>query len=178
MYPNQCLYCGYKNRRGLLFCEECGHALVNVSDETARGSEYGEAVRASVARMRDTDRFDNETLLVLHIRDEAEPLVLSIGRTRLTIGRRDSKTNHAADIDLTGYGALGKGVSRLHAVVFRGADDILYLTDANSANGTFLNGHALPPHEAYPVSNGDEIGLGRLRMHAYFEKSALTTSHS
>ena len=123
-----------------------------------------------------TDRFGHEAILVLHIRNEAEPLVIEIGDGNNAVGRMDSATGRKVDIDLTRYGALQKGVSRLHAVFFRGEDDTLYLVDAGSSNGTFLNGHQLPANEASPVNNGDEITLGKLRMHAYFERRAVTTN--
>jgi hypothetical protein len=177
-----CAYCGYSNRRGVLFCEDCANPLVGIADETIKGDEMAQLVRHALQRLEtgETERFQRETLLLLHIRDQAEPLEVLIGGKRLTLGRYDSRSNRTLDVDLTPYGALPKGVSRLHAVLFRGEDDTLYLTDINSANGTYLNGHRLSPHEPVPVTNGDEVSLGKMRMHVYFEnpKSAATSTHS
>ncbi|MEO8612199.1 MAG: FHA domain-containing protein [Chloroflexota bacterium] len=169
---SKCSYCGFKNRDGVLFCEECAFPLTGSADETAKESQMEQAI--GQFRRAATDHFGHEAILVLHIRNEAEPLVIEIGDSNLAVGRTDSVTGRKVDIDLTPYNALQKGVSRLHAVLFRSEDDTLYLADAGSSNGTFLNGHQLPANEASPVSNGDEITLGKMRMHAYFERRAVT----
>ena len=163
-----------------MFCEECGNPLTKNSDETIKGGEMSQLVRRTLAQLdtSEAERFEREALLLLHIRDQAEPLAVSIGSNRITMGRFDSRTGSLLDVDLTPYGALPKGVSRLHAVMFRGQDDTLYLSDINSANGTYLNGERLSPHEAIAVTNGDEISLGKLRMHVYFQKPAITSTHS
>lgn len=171
---SKCSYCGFKNRDGILFCEECAFPLTDSPDETAKESQMEQATEQF--RRAATDRFGREAILVLHIRNEAEPLVIEIGDGNFAVGRMDSATARKVDIDLTRYGAMQKGVSRLHATLFRGEDDTLYLVDAGSSNGTFLNGHQLPANQATPVSNGDEITLGKMRMHAYFERSAITTN--
>jgi hypothetical protein len=183
MYQSHvCAYCGYSNRRGVLFCEECANPLVGSADETIKGDEMAQLVKHALRQLEtgETERFEQETLLLLHIRDQAEPLEVFIGAKRLTIGRFDSRTNRKVDVDLTPYGALPRGVSRLHAVLFRSEDDTLYITDINSANGTYLNGHRLAPHEPIAVNNGDEVSLGKMRMHVYFEKPkpAVTSTRS
>lgn len=170
----KCPYCGFKNRDGVLFCEECAYPLTGAPDETAKESQMEQVIEEF--QRASTDRFGREAILVLHIRNEAEPLIIEIGDGNFAVGRMDSATGRKVDIDLTRYGALQKGVSRLHAAFFRGDDDTLYLVDAGSSNGTFLNGHQLPANEASPVNNGDEITLGKLRMHAYFERPAITTN--
>src|SRR5690606_2159355 len=70
-------------------------------------------------------------------------------------------------IDLSRYNAIDHGVSRVHMTLLR-KDDQFYVEDANSINGTFLNGEPLAPHEPRPIKNADEIRLGQLRMYAYF----------
>jgi hypothetical protein len=174
-----CAYCGYNNRRGILFCEECANPLTKNADETIKGGEMAQLVRRALAGLDtgEAERFGQEAVLLLHIRDQAEPLAVPVGSNRVTMGRLDSRTSSLLDVDLTPYGALPKGVSRLHAVMFRGQDDRLYIADVNSANGTYLNGQRLSPHDAIPVTNGDEISLGKLRMHVYFQKPAITTRH-
>lgn len=73
-----CPYCGYKNREGTLFCEECGQTLFgsttgattatkqlqNVPDELGMKATWG------------TARFNREASIIIHIRDAAEPIVL------------------------------------------------------------------------------------------------------
>jgi indolepyruvate decarboxylase len=52
------------------------------------------------------------------------------------------------------------GVSRRHASFRRQGNQVL-VSDLNSSNGTFINDILLKPDRPMPLSNGDEIGLGR-----------------
>ena len=52
-------------------------------------------------------------------------------------------------------------VSRLHAR-FTLRDDVVYLTDLNSTNGTYKNGVRLEPNELTMLETEDEITFGRL----------------
>lgn len=83
-------------------------------------------------------------------------------QTELTLGRQDpySKPPWHPDVDLTPYGAgdPAYGVSRRHArLVWSGEWTI---EDSESANGTFVAGQQIK--ERTPLSNGDQITLGRL----------------
>lgn len=69
------------------------------------------------------------------------------------------------ELDLTELGAVGMGVSRLHAILtYERLDEGIYLTDLNSTNGTFVNGFKLPAKTAVQVHDGDELCLGRLKF--------------
>src|SRR6476659_7266348 len=74
---SKCSYCGYKNRDGVLFCEECAFPLTDLADDTAKESQMEQVIEQF--RRAATDRFGQEAILVLHIRNEAEPLVIEIG---------------------------------------------------------------------------------------------------
>jgi len=175
---SKCPYCGYKNRGGVLFCEECAFPLTGSPDETAKESEMEQATEQFHRAADDTDRFARDTTILLHIRNQAEPLPVELGDSHLIVGRLDNARQRKVDVDLTPYGALKTGVSRVHAIFFRGENDTLYVADAGSANGTFLNGHQLLANEPAPVNNGDEITLGKLRMHVYFNSPAFTATNS
>ncbi len=177
---NICAYCGHTNQHGLLFCEECANPLTSPTDETIRRKDIVHRIRESIDKLDtgERTRFEREAQLLLHIRNEPEPLAVSVGAHQLTIGRFGSKSNGKIDIDLTSYGALNKGVSRLHAVLFRDGRDRLCVQDMDSANGTYLNGQRLAPHQAFPVNDGDEISFGSLRTHAYFDYPTITANHS
>src|SRR5258707_5905636 len=100
--------------------------------------------------------------VVLFVEGEREPIG-AVVQPSLTLGRQSNSQNH---VDLDAYGAFDKGVSRIHATLTR-VDDKFMVTDSGSANGTFVNGHALTKNEIYPIKNGDELRLGELRMHVY-----------
>lgn len=53
-----------------------------------------------------------------------------------------------------------KRVSKFHAY-FRQLGESWSLFDANSSNGTFLNGIKLAPERARPLKKGDRIGFGK-----------------
>ncbi len=166
-----CAYCGHENREGLLFCEECGQSLAgdsaaatamastkqlqNVPDELGTKATWG------------TARFGSESSIIIHIRDAAEPIVLQ-PRQETIFGRADINTRTLPDMDLSPYGALEKGVSRIHAAIRR-SEDTLTLVDLGSVNGTFLNGQRLIPNQPRVLRDGDEIRFARLVVHIYFK---------
>ena len=67
------------------------------------------------------------------------------------------------DIDLTVYQAYASGVSRLHAVLKRQENKVSVM-DLGSSNGTYLNGKRLKPNVEEPISNGDLLSLGKLKI--------------
>ncbi len=51
-------------------------------------------------------------------------------------------------------------VSRQHAQLAVESEGLVRLTDLGSTNGTFLNGHRLPPQQPATLRDGDRIGFG------------------
>jgi pSer/pThr/pTyr-binding forkhead associated (FHA) protein len=96
---------------------------------------------------------------------------------RTLLGRSDASSNQKPDLDLAPYGAIEKGVSRVHAAIDR-QEDTLTLVDMGSSNGTRLNGTALPPNEPHILRDGDEIEMGKMTIHIYFEERASGELHS
>jgi hypothetical protein len=88
--------------------------------------------------------------------------------SRVTIGRVDDESEDV-DIDLTPYGGRERGVSRRHATLYR-TQHTLSLVDLKSTNGTFLNGTRMTPHQPRLLREGDEVRLGNMRFHIYFEE--------
>ena len=83
---------------------------------------------------------------------------------RVTVlGRADPMSAFRPDLDYAPYGAMRHGVSRRHALVKPG-ERTLYLIDQSSTNGTWVNGQRLLPGREFPLSDGDIIELGALRM--------------
>jgi hypothetical protein len=106
--------------------------------------------------------------VVLVIRGMVERIVMSEG-TIYQLGRFDVVgARKAEEIDLSPYGALDRGVSRVHATLHL-QNDQLYLTDLNSTNGTYLAGQRLKPNEANVIRKGDEVLIGRLPVQILFK---------
>ena len=93
-------------------------------------------------------------------------LPLPAGKAEIVIGREDPVSSVFPDIDLTNHGGDEGGVSRRHArLLVRGNQ--IYLEDLNSTNFTYVNQQRLTPGQPYPLNNGDEIRLGRVRLNFY-----------
>ncbi len=165
-----CPSCSHKNREGSLFCEECGQNLlsnINAAVKTKQIDLDSDAVSFS---SWGSAKFDLDTVVVLHIRDSQEPLRIS-PNNRVILGRYDGGNAPKPDLDLTPHGALEKGVSRIHAAIYR-TDDTLTLIDMGSSNGTLLNGHRLVRDQPRVLRDGDEIRLGKLVAHIYFKQNS------
>jgi hypothetical protein len=163
-----CPYCGYKNREGYLYCEDCGQNLYGDTGATlpTRQLEQNTGDLAAKATWG-TARFGQEAQILIHVRDASDPITLQPNK-ETTMGRLDANSSVKPDLDLTPYGALEKGVSRLHASIVR-TDDTLTLIDKGSVNGTHLNGQRLSPNQPRVLRDGDEIRLGKLVAHIYFK---------
>lgn len=93
-----------------------------------------------------------------------QPSTVGLDIWRVTVlGRADPMSAFRPDMDYAPHGAMRHGVSRRHALI-RPGDRALYLIDQNSTNGTWVNGQRLLPGREFPLSDGDIIELGALRM--------------
>ncbi|RMF78456.1 MAG: FHA domain-containing protein [Chloroflexi bacterium] len=163
-----CPHCGTENREGVYFCEACARALEeNIEDRTRTVKLQGNSTEMSGKATWGTARFGSEAAIIIHIRDAAEPLVLHPA-VRTVLGRADTTSKQQPDLDLTPFGALEKGVSRIHAAIER-SEDTLTIVDMGSVNGTHLNGQRLIPEQPRVLRDGDEIRFGKLVTHIYFK---------
>jgi pSer/pThr/pTyr-binding forkhead associated (FHA) protein len=103
--------------------------------------------------------------LVLQVGEGSSPRTVSIPlRERIVVGRLGQQPDSVQpDLDFTPFGALEKGVSRLHAL-FTYQDEVLYIEDLESSNGTRINGYQISSHRDYRLRNGDELEFGSLRV--------------
>ncbi len=96
--------------------------------------------------------------LLLNVRDAVTAMPREVA---VTVGEQDGgaivgRSSNAA------VGLLDPEVSRRHAR-FELARGVVYLTDLQSSNGTFLNGKPLG-HEGIEVRPGDDIDVGNTRI--------------
>lgn len=165
-----CPFCAHKNREGLLFCEECGKNLMDKGpDATLPTKQLDLQADLAAKATWGTARFSTSASIVIHVRDAAEPITLQPAK-RTLVGRSDASSAQKPDLDLTPFGALEKGVSRIHAAIDR-SEDTLTLVDMGSSNGTHLNGQRLVADQPRVLRDGDEIRFGRLVAHIYFKSS-------
>jgi hypothetical protein len=108
-------------------------------------------VNAETALLEDTKK------VILVIPDSnQEPIGIEIVRS-IVLGR--GKDTENIDLDLSDYDAGGLGVSRRHAIL-QSIANVLYVVDAGSTNGTYLNGKRLKMGEPLRVDNDAIISLG------------------
>ena len=110
--------------------------------------------------------FDEYTQLSIHVGNSVKPLVVKPAEA-ITLGRSDL-TGPKPNVDLSPYGASEKGVSRVHAEL-RLSNDVLFIVDLGSTNGTYLNEEFLSPNMPHMLHDGDTIRLGSLVIHIYFK---------
>ncbi len=166
----ECPSCGKKHRPGTLFCSECGVYLPSGGALRTSPLATNELPKSRAATWEGMPQEEHEA--------ETHPLLLKIMDTgrevhipsspEVLIGRLDAAHGIFPDVDLTAEGGLAMGVSRRQAkIVQRGGE--LFVEDVGSANGTFLNGQRLTPYLPYPLSKGDIIQAGRLRVQVFWE---------
>jgi hypothetical protein len=159
-----CANCQHKNVTGAMFCAECGAQLdgidtlitqaitdEQIAEELSKEPAHPELVSTPVT-----------SWISLHLMDSGKILPLA-SRSEFTLGRLSEGQPIMPDIDLTPYQAYASGVSRLHAVVKRDGNRVLVM-DLGSSNGTYVNGRRINPHVEEPLSHGDIIALGKLKI--------------
>lgn len=147
-----CRHCQAHQLNGTIFCPECGASML-----PEPGDGPGRQTRETTPKREQASAklsFEGTTLRLLlpdcphaiELRDAAEYL----------IGRRCTITEGLPLVDLTPYRAVELGVSRRHAMI-KYVGDHFIIEDLMSANGTFINGRRLAPHQAVPLAPGDEV---------------------
>ena len=85
------------------------------------------------------------------------------------IGRLNAKTGFRPQLDFTDNNGKERGVSRRHATINQ-RGDLIFVTDHNSLNGTFLNGQRLVPEQARVVRDSDTLRIGHITLIVSFER--------
>ena len=110
--------------------------------------------------------FRENACLVFQLVESDARLTITPGKETV-FGRFDPEGNDPSQVDLSPYGGRKKGVSRLHAAIYR-SKHTLSLSDLGSSNGTFLNGERLRPQQTRVLRDGDEVRFGELAAKVYF----------
>ena len=101
---------------------------------------------------------------VIEFRVVGTPNIIKIRvMDEMLLGRPDAHHNIIPEIDLTEYGGYNLGISRRHALI-RTVNNRVTIEDLGSANGTFINEHALESGKEYRIRDRDIIRLGHMRL--------------
>lgn len=117
---------------------------------------------------RGTGKLDESKTILFFILGMVERLSFETSNMAY-LGRFDSHAKGENEIDLSTYGAVDRGVSRVHCKLELQGNE-LYVTDLDSSNGTYIKGVRLTPNQPYRLQKGDEIMLGRLPVQIVFAR--------
>ena len=163
-----CPRCKHSNRDGELVCQHCRQPLSNYTGLATRQMravlDFEDSPPVNFDAPAPKQTYGNK--ITVELAESGERLVVE-NQNRIVIGRSSTHSVRVPDVDLAPFHAFSKGVSSLHASIFR-ADDCVNISDLGSTNGTYLNREGLIPHQAYPLHNGDLIYLGQMAVRIYF----------
>jgi len=104
----------------------------------------------------------------VYFKDAPDVITLEIPQNEeYVIGRITDNSPMAPDLDLNPVNAGFFGVSRLHAALKRGQNNLL-ITDLGSRNHTYINGERLHPHEVRVLKHNDQISFANLLTQIQF----------
>jgi hypothetical protein len=154
---------------GAIYCSKCGAQLVDAHLIThkIKTAEAHLELERKTDRLQPPPQVPLQSWISLHIIDSGQILPLA-DRTEFTLGRSAEGQPIVPDVDLTAYNAYANGVSRLHAAI-KLVNNRIVVVDLGSSNGTYLNGTRLSPYMETPVSHGDLIYLGKLKIQILIE---------
>ncbi len=160
--PDQiCEHCGKVNPENESYCLGCGQLL---PAGRAMATQRLAVPQPKPELRWGTALFDEHTLLQFEVKETGEKITFEL-HEECVLGRTHREV--VADLDLSPYRAMERGVSRRHAKLTRQSGTVM-IQDLESANGTFLNGMRLLPHQPRVLRNNDELVLGRLALRVSF----------
>jgi len=173
----KCPRCQHEELEGSLFCSECGAQLVEVDPSafmtaTMNQSEFVPAAEVIPDQTLESARptlSGKEIHVYLLVIDNGGKRIELEGRKEYSLGRVADGQLILPDVDLSNYDAFALGVSRLHATI-KLSGSIIVITDLASSNGTRVNGQKIGKYVDYPLSDGDVIALGKLRLKVVLEE--------
>ncbi len=158
-----CPVCKFDNDAHAAICQHCGAALIHNRSENLTTLRVNESLEL-------TDEIKGQVLksyvpppksISLFLLNIGKPIALR-PEEEFVLGRVVEQTSEPI-VDLAEFDGFALGVSRRHALV-QAVGDKYMLTDLNSANGTWLNGHRLVPTRSYVLPSGAVIQLGRMKL--------------
>ncbi|MFZ4816220.1 MAG: FHA domain-containing protein [Phototrophicaceae bacterium] len=174
----ECQICGFANRLGSLICINCGSVIDTTigARQKTRSLDVEALEKAGLVKLGHVEpaaqgsAYEVGMSVQLWIQDAIHPVILMPEQLRgaLIMGRRDPMMQKSPDVDLDQFGGYRMGVSRRHATL-EVVNGILYLTDLDSANGTYLNNRRLlVARRGEVVVAGDQIRLGQISIKTVF----------
>ncbi|MFJ6573568.1 FHA domain-containing protein [Streptomyces sp. NPDC091292] len=166
-----CTRCGNRNAEASRFCSNCGAPLRAGAPE--RPSETTSTISISGLEAYDAEVTGQTMTPSLSPEAQAAVDALPLGSALLVVRRGpNSGSRFLLDGELTTAGRHPQSdiflddvtVSRRHVEFRRGPDGSFTVSDVGSLNGTYVNRERI---DAVPLSNGDEVQIGKYRLVFY-----------
>lgn len=161
-----CPNCGRSNQAHEIICYACGNLL------RPGGTNATRTLAETNNLEHSDDYFGEQSLLILqprHSQTRFEVPAPPQG-VEVIVGRSTPNSPMMPDVDLREIHAEQFGVSRLHlSLACDTRHNTLNAVDMDSANGTYINGQRLHPHELRVLRHGDELRMGKLIMTVLFQ---------
>jgi hypothetical protein len=183
-----CTKCGFSNRAGVIFCEECGapldgkdasqilgtrtippQILEKLHESTGQNRETVHVLPAKKEYVPGSPVFFPGSRLRLEIEGATALALCPLPGKSLVLGRNDPDSDIVPEVDLAPYGAQEHGISRRHASLLL-TGKRLFICDLKSSNGTYLNDVPLDSHEQHQLRDGDALRFGSRTFSIRFEK--------
>jgi hypothetical protein len=164
-----CPNCQHKEMSGAIYCSKCGAQLIDlvIATHKIQTAEARQEAQRDPCRSQPIPTAHLQSWISLNLIESGQILPLA-DRTEFTLGRATEGQPIVPDVDLSPHNAYANGVSRLHAVLKLVQSQIVIM-DLGSSNGTYLNGSRLTPYMDTPVTHGDMVQLGKLKMQVLIE---------
>jgi pSer/pThr/pTyr-binding forkhead associated (FHA) protein len=160
---NICPNCGHSLMAGELACPACHISVlaigktVKIDGQRVTNPKQWTTGKAFADPQKSVGIFIQDTELLL---PDAEVIIM---------GRAANQIEHnMAYVDLTPFRAGSMGVSRHHLRLVR-KEDMLFGSDLNSTNGSFINGRPMAANVDRILRNNDELQLGELKFFVKFQ---------
>ena len=152
-------------RPGELICASCGQVLSGQAAGAATRAlpAAEESFTARRAPIGSIPRHFQRVAFAVKGQEVLLPVAGSV-----IIGRIDASAAAAPpDVDLTPFGGADLGVSRQH-IELTWKNDLVYIVDMGSTNGTLLNGQRLMSGILRLLRDGDDLMIGHLPVRVKF----------
>jgi FHA domain-containing protein len=163
-----CRHCGHSNQKHELVCYSCGQLL-----ESSKSQQETQALAETNDLSFSDDFFDQDSVLVIKVRASDQIFLSEPQKSdhELVIGRSAKGSAVMPDIDLADEDGDKLGVSRLHLNIrYDDRSRTISVSDMGSANGSYINGQRLHPHEVRVLRDHDELRLGKLVLLVSFQR--------
>jgi hypothetical protein len=172
-----CPVCKNKNDRDAIICVHCGASLETFYPESAttRTTDVQTTFTGKVGEWLYDESAVPAGSIAIYVEGAPKPIFLS-SEKEIIVGRKVEETSQVI-LDLSTLGGYHLGLSRLHAVIRR-AEHGYEIMDFGSSNGTWLNDERLIPHRPYPLTNGSQLRLARMRLFIVYHPLPETKSNN